>query len=141
MAKKFLKEYEVLLIKAKEDLIASKYILDGFNNHGLELRLEIVFFHFQQCGEKLLKSVLDLNGIQFPRTHDLEILLQLLVSNDIDLVADVNNLVELTDYAVESRYAILLDDMEDTGKYIEVLDQLLLFVEESIALISGDDDV
>ena len=47
----FLKQYEILFIKAKEDLVAAKYLLDGFNHHNLELNLDIIFFHLQQCAE------------------------------------------------------------------------------------------
>jgi len=32
MAKKFLKQYEILIIKAKDDLTSAKYLLDGFHN-------------------------------------------------------------------------------------------------------------
>jgi HEPN domain-containing protein len=62
MAKKLLKQYEILLFKSEEDFIASKYLLDGFNNHNLELNLDIIFFHMQQALEKLMKCLLDFNG-------------------------------------------------------------------------------
>ena len=40
---------------------------------------DIVCFHFQQCLEKYLKARLGEVGIPFPRTHDLERLLDLIL--------------------------------------------------------------
>ncbi|MBL0709099.1 MAG: HEPN domain-containing protein [Sulfurimonas sp.] len=132
MAKKFLKQYEILLIKAKEDLVASKYLLDGFNHHNLELKLEIVFFHFQQCAEKLIKTILDFNTIKFPHSHDIEDLIKLVRLNNIIIISNIDELVSLSEYAVEGRYAIIHDDLDDADKYIKILDELLEFVEKDI---------
>ena len=132
MAKKFLKQYEVLFLKAKEDLVVSKYLLDGFNNHNLELNLEIVFFHSQQCAEKLIKAILDFNNIKFPHSHDIEDLIKLVKSNNIEIIVNIDNLIPLTEYAVEGRYAIIHDDLDDTDKYIQILDELLEFIKKEI---------
>jgi hypothetical protein len=43
VAEKFLKQYEILLLKAKEDFKAAKYLYDGFQNHNLALNLEIIY--------------------------------------------------------------------------------------------------
>jgi len=129
---KFLKQYEILFLKAKEDLIAAKYLLDGFNNHNLELNLEIVFFHFQQFIEKLIKAYLDFNKIKFPHTHDLKDLINLLEDNDINFIDNIDSIVLLTQYAVEGRYAIIHDDLDDIDKYIMILDELLEFVKKEI---------
>ncbi len=129
---KFLKQYEILFLKAKEDLIAAKYLLDGFNNHNLELNLEIVFFYFQQFIEKLIKAYLDFNKIKFPHTHDLKDLINLLEDNDINFIDNIDSIVLLTQYAVEGRYAIIHDDLDDIDKYIMILDELLEFVKKEI---------
>jgi len=129
---KFLKQYDVLFLKAKEDLIAAKYLLDGFNYHNLELNLEIVFFHFQQCVEKLIKTYLDFNKIKFPHTHDLKDLINILEDNNINFIDNIDFIVLLTQYAVEGRYAIIHDDLDDADKYIETLDKLLSFVQREI---------
>ena len=125
MAEKFLKQYEILLIKGKEDLVAAKYLLDGFNNHNLELNLEIIFFHLQQSSEKLIKALLDFNGIKFPRTHDLGDLIQLMRDSDINIDIVLDDLIELSDFAVEGRYAIINDDLDDSEKYISIIENLL----------------
>jgi HEPN domain-containing protein len=132
MATKFLKQHEILFIKAKEDFVAANYLLDGFNNHGLELNLEIIFFHFQQCAEKLLKSVLDIHKIKFPHTHDLDTLMSILEENEIFLFEELEELLPLSDFAVESRYSILHDDLCDSDKYIILLDRLITIVAAKI---------
>jgi len=128
MATKLLKQHEILFIKAKEDFVAAKYLLDGFNHHGLELNLEIIFFHFQQCAEKLLKAVLDIHKIKFPHTHDLDNLMTLLEENNIFLFEDLEELLPLTDFAVEGRYSIIHDDLHDSDKYIALLNTLMEIV-------------
>ena len=132
MAEKFLKQYEILFLKAKEDLIASKYLLDGFQNHNLELNLEIIFFHLQQSSEKLIKSLLDFNKVKFPHTHDLGILIQFLTDNKISAIKNINKLLPLSDFAVEGRYAIILDDLEDVETYVILIDELLKFVDRNL---------
>jgi len=99
MAKKFLKQYEILLKKAK--------------------------------AEKLIKSLLDFNQIKFPYNHNIKEIINLANDNQI-IIADKIELSQLTQYAVEGRYAIIHDDLDDTGKYIKILDNLLEFVENNI---------
>lgn len=66
---------------------------------------ESVFgFHCQQAVEKLCKAWLSLTGIDFPRTHDLRTLFQLIEINDLDNVEPFVDFVDLTDYAVQFRY-------------------------------------
>ena len=129
---KFLRQYEILFTKAKEDLTVAKYLLDGFHNHNLELNLEIIFFHLQQCAEKLIKAFLDFNKIKFPHTHDLKELISLMEDHQINFINDVKPFILLTQYAVEGRYAVIHDDLEDADEYIEILEKLLLFVESKL---------
>ena len=81
MAKKFLKQYEILFKKAKVDLHGAKLLLTSFNNGDVELELEVIFFHLQQCAEKLIKTLLDFNKIKFPHSHDIEDLRSILEVN------------------------------------------------------------
>ena len=41
-------------------------------------------------------------------------------------------LIELSEYAVEGRYAIIHDDLEDANKYIKILEKLSDFVKKQI---------
>lgn len=61
-------------------------------------------FHAQQCGEKYLKAVLQEADTPFPKTHDLEALLDLLVASQPHLEQMRESLAVLTDYAVAFRY-------------------------------------
>jgi HEPN domain-containing protein len=65
---------------------------------------EDVCFHAQQCAEKALKGLLTSLTIQHPRTHALEVLLDLLKANDIQVPANVDEAFELTQYAVQTCY-------------------------------------
>jgi len=57
----------------------------------------------QQCVEKALKAVLIQCGIRFPRTHDLDTLLNMIPS-DWGLRKSIASLAVLTQWAVETRY-------------------------------------
>lgn len=61
-------------------------------------------FHAQQGVEKALKAVLTLNQIDFPRTHNLEALADLLVDQGVDLPVPTRDLRRLNPYAVDFRY-------------------------------------
>ncbi len=136
MAKKFLKQYEILIKKAIVDLNSAKVLLVSFEDGKIELDLEIIFFHLQQCVEKAIKSYLDFNKVKFPHTHDLKDLINLSNNNKLVIIKndDINDILLLTQYAVEGRYAILHDDLEDADKYIKILDELLEFVKREISI-------
>ena len=61
-------------------------------------------FHAQQCAEKALKALLVRHRIPFPRTHVVELLLDLLKSSGVVVPPDVDEAVALTQYAVQARY-------------------------------------
>src|SRR5436305_159214 len=61
-------------------------------------------FHAQQATEKSIKAVLIHYGIEFPRTHNIRTLLDLLPSN-CPVTSAVSLSAQLTDYAVSGRYA------------------------------------
>lgn len=64
---------------------------------------EDLCFHAQQAVEKTLKAVLISKGIDFPRTHNLRILIDALPDPVFrDPVLDSS--AALTDYAVSTRY-------------------------------------
>jgi HEPN domain-containing protein len=61
-------------------------------------------FHAQQCAEKALKGLLSGQGIPFPRTHVLEVLLDLLQVHGISVPDDVDEAFALSQYAIQTRY-------------------------------------
>ncbi len=132
MATKFLKQYEILIKKAVVDLNTAKVVLKSFEEGNIELDLEVVFFHLLQCAEKVIKTLLDYKQIKFPHTHDIKNLIYLLNENNIETVDYIDNFIPLTDFAVEGRYAVIHDDLDDAHQYIEQLDELLKFVKKSL---------
>lgn len=65
---------------------------------------DAVCFHAQQCAEKYLKAWLVEHGVQFPRTHDLVVLLNLVGDTLPQLRGEREALAALSTFAVASRY-------------------------------------
>ena len=121
----FMKHYEVLLKKAKVDLRAAINLYDDISRGDTELDYEVVLFHLHQCAEKFMKSLLALHEIDFPKVHDLELLADILSEKDIPTGLDIEILIELSDYAVEGRYAFIHEDIKEVDNYIKMLDKVL----------------
>ncbi|MFQ5804660.1 MAG: HEPN domain-containing protein [Candidatus Methylomirabilales bacterium] len=78
---------------------------------------DTVCFHAQQCVEKYLKALLLVYSVDFPKTHDLRVLMQR-VSLHIELGLEISEIVALNRYTVEARYPgdwepITRDDAEE----------------------------
>jgi len=69
--------------------------------------------------------MLSREGIKFPKSHDIEQIIELCEENNIPLVEDIECLVELNDYAVEGRYSIIHDDINEADRYIAILERLI----------------
>ena len=65
---------------------------------------EAVAFHAQQAAEKALKALLVMRQVEFPKTHDIERLLELASVGDELLAGTLADAGELTPYGVEYRY-------------------------------------
>jgi HEPN domain-containing protein len=68
------------LSKAEEDLGAAEILISHKTSY-----LSAVGFHCQQAAEKFLKAWLTFNQIEFPKTHDLGALLDLVAPMDAPL--------------------------------------------------------
>ncbi len=121
---------DMFLYKAIVDLNSGKHLLDAYNSDELEIDIEKIYFELQQCGEKLLKSMLSKKAIRFPRSHDIEQIIELCQENEIVLVEEIECLIELNDYAVEGRYSIIHDDINEADKYIAVLEKLIEIIRD-----------
>lgn len=128
----YLRQYEILFKKAKVDLHTAKLLLKSFNSGDTELELDVIMFHLQQCAEKLLKTLLIYNNYHITKTHDIKKLINLIHESNINIAGNIENLIPLTEFAVEGRYSILHDDLEDTDNYINALNKFLPFVEKAI---------
>lgn len=87
--------------KAEEDMLLLEKIVDDE-----DISSEIVGFHAQQAIEKLLKALLISKIIPFRRTHDLGELIDLCSEHGIEVPDELNDVDELTPFAVEYRYDI-----------------------------------
>ena len=131
---KFLKQYEILYKKARADLKAAKILYEDFEKGDDELDIETIMFHLQQCAEKLFKSLLSFNNIHITKTHDIERLLCILAENGIEVPKETKELIFLNEFAVEGRYAIIHDDIDDAKKYMIILDNLVEYVKKESLL-------
>lgn len=85
--------------KPEHDFAAAIQIL----KLGQRMPTDTVSFHAQQCIEKYLKALLILQGDDAPRTHDVEVLLELVSPRNRPVLGASEN-EWLTRYAAEVRY-------------------------------------
>lgn len=123
----FLKQYEIFIIKAKQDIDLVHEVI-GNNN----VSPEIMLFHIQQSVEKLIKALFSYHSVRFSKTHDLDELAELAVLNDIELPPFMDKLTELSPYAVEARYAIMHDDLHDIAEMLAKSELFLAQVSETV---------
>ncbi len=91
-------EARQLLLAANKDLRA----LQGMADASM-FADEIFGFHAQQAVEKSLKAWLALLGVEYPKTHDISLLLSMLSDYDRS-VESYYDLIEFNPYAVQFRY-------------------------------------
>jgi len=65
---------------------------------------EVVCFHLQQCIEKLIKARLVKGNVQFPKTHDLALLIRIALPTEPLWEVFLPLCEELTQFAVAGRY-------------------------------------
>ena len=106
------------LHKADQDLLAAERL----QKHEAVLG-GIVAFHAQQAAEKYMKAVLTKHQVEFPKTHDLGVLVTLLMRVRPSVGADLAQVTVLTDYGVEVRYPGDLPDLDavEVQKAIEMV--------------------
>lgn len=85
--------------KAENDLLVARYLLDM----GAGCPADIVCFHAQQCVEKYIKAAIVRQGLEVPKTHDIERLANLTASQ-VEVSLSPAEMRLLAGYAVEQRY-------------------------------------
>jgi HEPN domain-containing protein len=85
--------------KAESDLKNARLVLGAAE----DCPADTVAFHAQQCAEKYLKALLVFEGIDFPKTHDLDALIGLLPGTHT-IPLSVEEQRRLTSYATVTRY-------------------------------------
>ncbi|MEA3499226.1 MAG: HEPN domain-containing protein [Campylobacterota bacterium] len=119
---------DMFFYKAGIDFNSAKALFELFEANKLDIDIDKVYFELQQSAEKLLKAILSKNGIKFGKTHDIDKLISLCDEHSIELIDNVDELVSLNDYAVEGRYDIICDDIEDSGQYFIIVEKLINFI-------------
>jgi HEPN domain-containing protein len=93
--------------KAEEDLVLAE--------HGLALRencpYDLICYHAQQCAEKYLRALLAWQALRVPRTHDLRFLVRQMPA-DLKLDIELDHVITLNRYSIETRYPENWDDIE-----------------------------
>lgn len=112
------------LLKAHKDVVFAREALSKGEDY-----TDIACFHAQQAAEKTLKAYLVWLGVEFPKTHVLEDLLDLIARQDITLEDWRAALQPLTPFAVEARYPeFSLPSLAEARQAVETAERLLEFV-------------
>ncbi|MEI6263033.1 MAG: HEPN domain-containing protein [Deltaproteobacteria bacterium] len=94
--------------KAENDFRNAEYVLTLKEN----CPFDTVSYHCQQCAEKYLKALLIYRNVDFPKTHDLVVLFNLLQKVG-HLKFSIEAVQPLNRYATETRYP---GDWESIGE-------------------------
>ncbi len=87
------------LNKADEDFAVAEYLLFQQTPY-----LGSIGFHCQQAAEKFLKAFLVNHQVDFPKTHDIEELLNITSTVDEALAESLRDAITLNPYGVDIRY-------------------------------------
>jgi len=117
------------LIKAIHDLAVSKKLKADEEQY-----LDVAIYHCQQAAEKAIKGFLVLHDKEFPKTHDLRLLVQLAVSVNSEFVKYEDAADVLTPYATEFRYPgdIMDPTHEEMDQGIKNAEEILNYVISSL---------
>ncbi|HEV7509677.1 MAG TPA: HEPN domain-containing protein [Thermoanaerobaculia bacterium] len=127
---------ETLLRKADQDqMVFEKLRLDQ------DVAVDILGFHAQQAAEKMLKSTLAGQEIDFPFSHRLTDLFDLLKENGVSIPEDFEELRFLTPFAVAFRYELYEEEEEpfDSDRVAALLVKLRQWVVASLPATEDDE--
>lgn len=98
-------EVKEWLLRARSNLEHAKRVnKEDLVIYGGYIFFEELCFDLQQCVEKSLKGLLIYHNIEFPKTHSISKLIELLQENGIEFPDELLSSIDLTVYAVETRY-------------------------------------
>jgi HEPN domain-containing protein len=99
----------------------------------------IIGFHAQQAAEKALKAVLSARDIEYPWTHDLRFLMDLLDESDVQLPDGLDEVRALTPWAAEFRYGEVLAESLDRQATLKNARALRKWAEQLMSEVNCDD--
>ena len=98
--------------------------------------LEDFCFEAQQAVEKALKAICVRDGLDFPKTHSLVVLYDILESSGLQVPSRVRDAEVLTQFAVQARYPGL-DEAVGEAEYRHVCNRVAIVVPQN-GPITGD---
>jgi len=87
------------ITKAQEDLGVAQHLISGKAPY-----FSAIGFHAQQAAEKFLEALLVAYQVEFPKTHDLQELLDLIATVNAPLAESLHRIADLSPYGVAMRY-------------------------------------
>lgn len=124
-----IEEFENFFILACKDLKLVEKNLDD-----AEISQQILLFHLQQAVEKFLKALLSKKNIKFPRTHDIEKLIEICERNGINLPDYIEDFIDLTPFAVEFRCGLIFEEFVDVRPYFNKVNNFKSFIKNTLYL-------
>jgi HEPN domain-containing protein len=99
---------------------------------------DAVCFHAQQCVEKYLEAILIEAEITFPKTHDVEDLLNRALALDSTWDQFRGEIQQLASMAVEVRYPGMMADQEDAGLALKTAEKMRAVIRKSLGIHDGE---
>jgi HEPN domain-containing protein len=116
------------LALADRDIRAFRKLSDD-----LEIDDEVVGFHAQQAVEKCLKAVLAKHRVEIRKTHDLQVLLELLDRNNLPSPPLREGIDTLGPFAVELRYDLMVTEPLDREQARKVTESVRRWAEQQLS--------
>ncbi|MDZ4854962.1 MAG: HEPN domain-containing protein [Nitrospirota bacterium] len=116
------------LTLADRDLRAFRKLSDD-----LEIDDEVVGFHAQQAVEKCLKAVLAKHRVEVRKTHDLQVLIELLAQNNLPSPPLREGIDTLGPFAVELRYDLMVTEPLDREQACKVTESVRRWAEQQLS--------
>ena len=116
------------LYRANEDISVIKSLVRS----GAEYYTSTICFHAQQACEKFLNAYLAYHDIDFPKTHDVDYLLE--KCKEINKEAFEIDVKSITDFGVAVRYPddFYIPDIKEALEYRDIAEEIKEIVEKLI---------
>ncbi|TKB79633.1 MAG: HEPN domain-containing protein [Nitrospira sp.] len=98
-----------------------------------EMDDEVVGFHAQQAVEKCLKAVLAKHRVEVRKTHDLQVLIEILIQNNLPSPPLREGIDVLGPFAVELRYDSMTTEPLEREQARKVVDSVRRWAEQQLS--------
>ena len=121
------------ILKSENDLTNASHTL----RLAARCPTDTVCFHAQQCVEKYLKALLTYINVEFPKTHNIAVLIGLLPKS-LQPVLSVEEQSRLTDFATVSRYPGDYEDISlgEAREAVAIARQVRCFIRRNLPRIA-----